>query len=58
MIRGEAREAARIDTRPERGEAGAESETVEAADVFELEETPFMTLYIALNQIREKFDYR
>ena len=25
-------------------------------DVFELEETPFMTLYIALNQIREKFD--
>jgi len=25
-------------------------------DVFELEEAPFMTLYIALNQIREKFD--
>jgi fumarate reductase iron-sulfur subunit len=25
-------------------------------DVFELEETPFMTLYIALNQIREKHD--
>lgn len=25
-------------------------------DHFELEETPFMTLYIALNQIREKFD--
>ena len=25
-------------------------------DTFELHETPFMTLYIALNQIREKFD--
>ena len=25
-------------------------------DVFELDETPFMTLYIALNQIREKQD--
>ena len=25
-------------------------------DVFELDETPFMTLYIALNQIRERFD--
>jgi len=25
-------------------------------DVFELDETPFMTLYIALNQIREKHD--
>jgi fumarate reductase iron-sulfur subunit len=25
-------------------------------DHFELDETPFMTLYIALNQIREKFD--
>ncbi len=29
--------------------------SVPHTDVFELDETPFMTLYIALNQIRERF---
>ncbi len=31
-------------------------QSVPHTDTFELDETPFMTLYIALNQIREKFD--